>query len=225
MAWIKKLQRKKKQFIVFWMFEIWRKLFQQTNQKTEFKNFNLSTFNMTKLVHSLVPISSIHNHVTWCFISLCQNHDEYQNFSYAHLIFVIFPTNYLFFSPLLGVLLSHCRQQQKLLFLHNFALVVTCESALEPLLCIAVNYYICNFKYTIWGLNPWNSNLLFFPFFRKTFSRTFFFQPANKRNENCCWRKAIRSFIRLRVVFLSFSFRFFFCHQRNLLRLLDCQQV
>lgn len=33
---------------------------------------------------------------------------------------------------------------------------------LSLLLYIAVNYYVCNFKYTIWGLDPWNSNLLLF---------------------------------------------------------------
>lgn len=84
------------------------------------------------------------------------------------------------------------------LFLHNFASsssapFLILDSALESLLCInAVNYYICNFKYTIWGLNPWNSNLffslhIFLAFFFFTLAATR--KKKHERNGNC-WRNA-----------------------------------
>ena len=118
--------------------------------------------------------------------------------AYAHLI----SRKLLVFSPFvvaLSVATKRC-------FFCTILPVVILESALKSLLYVAVNYYICSFKYTIWGLDPWNSNLLFsFATFFCCFAH--FFHPAKTGNGNCCWRNAIRSFIRLRVVIL-FSLRF-----------------
>lgn len=102
------------------------------------------------------------------------------------------------------------------LFLLNFFLHSHPHSWLHTAqLYTAVNYYICNFKYTVWGLNPWNSNLFFF----FHIFLAFIFHPHARKKAKwkllLAWRK-----VRFRFVFfLRSSF-----HQRNLLRLLDCRK-
>lgn len=115
------------------------------------------------------------------------------NFSYAHLIF----HKLLVFSPLL---LWLCQQRQKAAFSVEFARSDSWICS-ESLLYIAVNYYICNFKYTIWGLDPWNSNLLFF-FYNFFLPSHIFSDPAKRRKmENFVGVTQFVSFIRFKLLF------------------------